>query len=110
MAAPPVPAVHLRSPGPRCRSGWRAAGCARRLREEMDARGQLSGNVLAKRAGIGQRSVARILLPDGHKDQQTPSLDVVDKLSNALGVPAWALLVEADAIEQRVIRPPMAAQ
>jgi transcriptional regulator with XRE-family HTH domain len=81
---------------------------ARRLQEEMDAR-QLSANALAKLAGVGQRSISRILLPEGHKDRQTPSLDIVDSLARALGLPpTW--LLEAVGItssrQQKVVSLP----
>lgn len=75
----------------------------------MALRDHMSGNELAKMAGVGQRSVARILLPDGHKDQQTPSLDVVDAIARALGVQAWFLLRDFTTAEQRRIRAPVAA-
>jgi transcriptional regulator with XRE-family HTH domain len=81
----------------------------RRLQEEMELRG-LSGNALAKRSGVGQRSIARILLPEEHKDKQTPTLDKIDALAKALGVPGWFLLMDANTAEQRVIRAPVAAQ
>lgn len=84
---------------------------ARRLQQEMKRhQPEFSGNALAKAAGVGQRSVARILLPDGDPNQQTPSLDIVSALANALGVPAWFLLMERDQVEERIIRPPLAAQ
>jgi transcriptional regulator with XRE-family HTH domain len=81
----------------------------RRLEEEMKARA-MSGNALAslsKKMGfpIGQRSVARILL-----GKQDPTLQKVHAITQALGLPAWALLMETGQIEQRVIRPVAAAQ
>lgn len=81
----------------------------RRLKEEMAARA-ISANALAslaKKMGspIGQRSVSRILL-----GEQDPTLQKVHAVTQALGLPAWALLMESGQIEQRVIRPVAAPQ
>lgn len=78
---------------------------AKRLQEEMDAR-RLSDNALAKLAEVGQRSVSRILLPAGHKDRQTPSLEVVEKLADAMDLPPWYFFMEAEEAGREVIRPP----
>lgn len=81
----------------------------RRLEDEMGAR-HISANALAslaKKMGypIGQRSISRILL-----GEQDPTLKKVHAITQALGLPAWALLMEAGQIEQRVIRPVAAPQ
>jgi transcriptional regulator with XRE-family HTH domain len=76
----------------------------RRLGEEMDVRA-MSDNGLAKLARtigheIGQTTISAI-----RRGKQDPSLEKVNALADALGVPAWALFMEAGHIEQRVIRP-----
>lgn len=73
-----------------------------RLKEEMDA-AQVSGNVLAKRAGIGQSTVSRVL-----NGKQEPTLGMIGQLADALQLPVWALFLDAAHIEQRVIRPAIA--
>jgi transcriptional regulator with XRE-family HTH domain len=76
----------------------------RRLGEEMDARA-MSDNALAKLARtigheIGQTSISAI-----RRGKQDPSLEKVNALADALGIPAWVLFMEPGQIEQRVIRP-----
>jgi transcriptional regulator with XRE-family HTH domain len=70
----------------------------------MDAR-TISANALAafaKKLGysLGQTTISRIL-----RGEQDPTLQKVYALAEALGMPAWALFIEAGQIEQRVIRP-----
>lgn len=76
----------------------------KRLQEEMRAR-KLSANALSricKSRGlvVGYASISRILA-----GKQDPTLEKVEALSEAVGMPAWALLTQADQLEQRVIRP-----
>ena len=75
---------------------------ARRLQEEMGKR-KLSANALARilRGRVGYASISRIL-----SGKQDPTLDKVDALAEAVGMPAWALLTEEKNLEQVVIRPP----
>lgn len=70
-----------------------------RLKAEMEQAG-VSGNQLAQRAKIGQSTVSRVL-----SGKQDPTLGMIGQMANAIGLPAWSLLLEADNIEQRVIRP-----
>lgn len=77
---------------------------ARRLGAEMAAQGMSIHTVvrIAKTLGhaIGKSSVARIL-----KCEQDPTLEKVEILADVVGLPSWALLMEAGQIEQRIIRP-----
>lgn len=71
----------------------------------MRARG-LSANALARHCkdrelDVGYASISRILA-----GKQDPTLEKVDALAEAIGLPAWAFMTEADALEQTVIRPP----
>lgn len=59
---------------------------AERLSQELTDR-QLSGNALAKVSGVGQRSVARILV-----GKQDPTLGMVDDICRALGLQAVQML------------------
>lgn len=67
---------------------------------------RISGAALAKltkQAGtpIAQASVSRIL-----SGQQDPSLGAIDAISEALGVPAWFLMMQSGEVEQKIIRAP----
>ncbi len=57
-----------------------------RLRTEMDARGW-SGKKVAERARLTPPQFSRILT-----GKTSPGLEVLDRLSEALGVPTWSLL------------------
>lgn len=76
-----------------------------RLKEELEIR-RISGAGLAnltKQIGmpIAQASVSRILA-----GQQDPSLGAIDAISEALGVPAWFLMMQSGEVEQKIIRAP----
>lgn len=81
---------------------------ARRLEEEMRARAMSAAALarVAKRMGykISQTSVSNILRGD-----QDPTIEKIEAITEAIGVPAWFLLTEAGQVEQRVIRPVSAA-
>lgn len=74
----------------------------RRLQEEMERAG-ISANALAARTGgaVGQTTISRTLRGD-----QDLTIPKVEALAEALGVPAWYLLTDADSVETRVIRTP----
>ena len=77
----------------------------RRLKEEMHARG-LSSNALARlckdrKLDVGYATISRIL-----SGKQDPTLQKVDALAEAIGLPAWAMMTGADQLEQVVIKPP----
>lgn len=73
-----------------------------RLKDELEER-KISVNGLARlvKGDVGYGSVSRILA-----GKQDPTLAKVEALAKAVGLPAWALMVEAGQVEQRVIRPP----
>lgn len=71
-----------------------------RLQEEMERR-ELSANQLAKLSQVGQTSISRILA-----GKQDPSLEIVDSLSKAMGIPAWFLMVAANSVQTTIIQPP----
>jgi len=81
----------------------------RRLREQM---GGMSDNELARRTRgmLSQKSVSRVLQEDPTKEQQVPTLDTVDAIAEALGVPAWYLMMEKDEAGREVIKPPQSAK
>lgn len=64
----------------------------RALMERAAARGEkslASQNGLAKKAGVGQRTVGRIV-----EGTQEPGVDVVAAIAHAYGLSGWQLLVE----------------
>ena len=75
----------------------------RRLAEEMET-AQISGNALAAktRGAVGQTTISRIL-----RGSQDPTIPKVEALAEAMGLPAWYLLTDADTVETRVIRTPV---
>lgn len=74
----------------------------KRLEEERKARGfSINGLARATKGRVGYASVNRILA-----GKQDPSIEIIEALVDALGLPAWAFFTEADQMEQRVIRPP----
>jgi transcriptional regulator with XRE-family HTH domain len=77
----------------------------RRLREQMAG---MSHNELARRTGgaVSVKSVSRVLQEDPTKEQQVPTLDTVDALAAAIGLPAWYLMVEKDEAGHEIIKPP----
>lgn len=77
----------------------------KRLQEEMTAR-RLSANALARlckasELDVGYATISRIL-----SGKQDPTLQKVDALSSAIGLPSWFLFTESSQVEQRVIKPP----
>lgn len=59
------------------------------LRRLMEAhRPPMSGTVLAKSAGVGQRSIGRILT-----SKQIPTIDMVAKIAHVFDLEAWQMLV-----------------
>lgn len=77
----------------------------RRLKEQMAG---MSHNELARRTGgaLSVKSVSRVLQEDPAMEQQVPTLDTVDALAAAIGLPAWYLMMEKDEAEREVIKPP----
>lgn len=57
---------------------------------------------IARRMGykISQTSISNILRGD-----QDPTIEKIEAVTEAIGLPAWVLLTEAGQVEQRVIRP-----
>jgi transcriptional regulator with XRE-family HTH domain len=77
----------------------------RRLREEMHVKvfSQAALSRTAKRLGyeLSQPTIGRILA--GKLD---PSLQTLQAIAHALGIPPWYLLTERDQVEERIIRTP----
>lgn len=71
---------------------------AKNLTTAMERQG-LSGNALAKRSGVAQTHLAKVLR--GEADLSTTKLGLV---AEGLGVHPWELLVDSDAVRERVIR------
>lgn len=76
-----------------------------RLKEELEIR-RISGAALAKLTKqigmpLAQSSVSRILA-----GKQDPSLEMVESISEALGIPPWFLMMQSGEVEQKIIRAP----
>jgi transcriptional regulator with XRE-family HTH domain len=80
-----------------------------RLKAEMDGR-QISANQLARLAKnrghkIGQTTISLIL-----KGKMSPTIKKLQAIAAGLDVPAWYLLTNNVHIEERIVRPFVAAQ
>lgn len=73
-----------------------------RLKEEMGD--DLSDNELARRAG---GSISQTMISAIKRFAHDPSLEKVEALAGALGVPAWYLLTSRDRVQQTVITTPV---
>lgn len=71
---------------------------AHNIEAAMD-RQDLSGNALAKRAGVSQTHLAKVLR--GEADLSTTKLA---EIAAGLGMHPWELLVDSEAVRERVIR------
>lgn len=71
---------------------------AHNLSVAMERQG-LSGNALAKRAGVAQTHLAKVLR--GEADLSTTKLGEV---AAGLGLQPWELLVDSEAVRERAIR------
>lgn len=71
---------------------------AHNMSTAMDRQG-LSGNALAKRAGVAQTHLAKVLR--GEADVSTGKLA---EIAAGLGMHPWELLVDSEAVRERVIR------
>jgi len=53
----------------------------------------LTQTALAKRSGVSQTAISAIERP---MDSKSPTIDTVEALASALGLPAWSLLIDCD--------------
>jgi hypothetical protein len=72
-----------------------------RLMEEM---GDMSDNELARRS---RGAISQTMISAIKRYHHDPSLEKVDAIAAALGVPSWFLVIERDQVPQRVISPPV---
>lgn len=92
-------------PPPQPWKSWLQLMFARRVKEEMEARG-FSGNEMAKQAKnhghkLIQSTVSRVLVA-----KQDPGLQKVEAIAAALNLPAWYLQKDPTEAERIVFGPP----
>jgi transcriptional regulator with XRE-family HTH domain len=77
-----------------------------RLREEMgeDTENEISDNELARRS---KGAISQTMISAIKRFAHDPSLEKVQAIAEALGVPAWFLMTPKDRVQQRVISPPI---
>jgi len=71
---------------------------AHNLAAAMDRQG-LSGNALAKRSGVAQTHLAKVL-----RGEASLSTDKLAEVADGLGLHPWELLVDSEAVRERAIR------
>jgi len=70
---------------------------ANTLKQLMGARG-ISVKTLSKKSGVSARMIYMIL-----KGERKPTIEVIERLANALGLSAWELLLPIDDIDAEML-------